>query len=256
MKRVRTGIVHVHTSYSNDCDDSLEELREFCLARGISWVALTDHAEDLTPAIFSEYLSRCAAVSDDRVNLIPGLEYRFAGFPGLHLLALGMSRWMEPKTPAEFILGARAAARMTIAAHPILFDYRLPDSVRQGIDAIEVWNATYNTRFLPDPRAVRMLLAERVRRPEIVGTVGLDQHDRRNDRETRVLIAADEPDALAALKAGRFTNRGKTMSFDSAVSLGPARLAGLTLARWLLDKAERVQHHVFSALATRRPMGG
>ncbi|MBC7790330.1 MAG: PHP domain-containing protein [Anaerolineae bacterium] len=244
------GIVHVHTSYSHDCRDSLEMLRAFCLARGIGWAALTDHAEDLTPAIFSEFVARCASISDDRVTLIPGLEYRFAGFPGLHLLALGQHRWMNPETPAEFIRQSHQASRFTIAAHPILYDYQLPDAVLDGIDAVEIWNATYNTRFLPDPRAIRLLHAARNRRPEIVGTAGLDQHDSRNDRETRVMISAGESDPLLALKEGRFRNVGKTMSFDSVATMNPARFAALTLARWLFDRIERA-HRLLPARAAR-----
>ncbi|HEU4564084.1 MAG TPA: PHP domain-containing protein [Gemmatimonadaceae bacterium] len=240
----RVGIIHVHSAYSHDGLDSLESLRDFALARGIAWVGLTDHAEDLDPARFDEMVSECEALSDQRVRLIPGLEYRFAGHTGLHLLALGLSRWIEPATPEAFVREARGAARFTIVAHPVLARYRIPAAVLDGIDAIEVWNAAYNTRFLPDPRAIRILHALRARRPEVVGTAGLDQHDARNDRETRVIVAEGEQDPLAALRAGRFVNVGRTMRFDPGVALPPSGLEALTAARWLLDRAERVQHHV------------
>ncbi|MGI9078334.1 MAG: PHP domain-containing protein [Gemmatimonadaceae bacterium] len=256
MTATRMGIVHVHTDYSHDGRDSLEMVRDFCLARGIGWVGLTDHAEDLTPETFEEFAGRCRTVSDDRVHLIPGLEFRFTGFPGLHLLALGLSRWIEPATPGEFIRETRATAGFTIVAHPILCDYRLPEVVSAGIDAIEVWNATYNTRFLPDPRAIRLLLATRAKRSEVVGIAGLDQHDSRNDRETRVIISADESDPLTALRAGRFVNAGKTMRFDATVSMRPVRLAALTAARWIFDRAERVQHHAVSAVTGQRSVRG
>ena len=246
------GIIHVHSDYSSDGRDSLETLRAFALARNISWIGLTDHAEDFTRERFAEYVEKCLRLSDHRVRLIPGLEYRFAGFTGLHLLALGLTRWMNPATPEDFIRETRLAAQLTIAAHPCLFDYQLPVAVADGIDAIEVWNASYNTRFLPDPRAIRLLHACRAKRTEIVGTAGLDQHDSRNDRETRVLVAADEMDPLGALKAGRFVNVGRTMRLDPAVSLARLQLVALTLARWSLYLVERVQHYVVSAFRKRR----
>ncbi len=249
----RIGIIHVHSDYSSDGKDSLETLRVFALARNISWIGLTDHAEDFTADRFAEYAERCLTLSDHSVRLIPGLEYRFAGFTGLHLLALGLTRWIQPGTPEEFIREARLAARFTIAAHPVLFDYQLPMSVAEGIDAIEVWNAAYNTRFLPDPKAIRLLHACRAKRPGVFGTAGLDQHDSRNDRETRVLVAAGEMDPLGALKAGRFVNVGRTMRLDPAVSLARFQLVALTLARWALTFVERVQHYSVSPFRKKRP---
>lgn len=242
----RTGIIHVHSNYSHDGVDSLPVLRESCLARKISFVGLTDHAEDLTPAIFDRYVEECRALSDDRLHLIPGLEYRFAGFAGLHLLALGLTRWITPRTPEEFLEEARTAAAFTIVAHPILATYRLPPAVQERIDALEVWNAAYNTRYLPDPTAVAVLHQLRQRRPSVVGVAGLDQHDSSNDRGTRVVIDG-EGDPLAALRAGRFLNVGLTMRFDPSVDWSPWRLAVFGMLRRVLDRVERLQERVVRA---------
>lgn len=241
MARTRVGVIHVHSSYSHDCLDSPEQLRDFARARGIAFVGLADHAEDFIPERFSEYVRHCRAVSDADVRIIPGLEYRFAGFPGMHLLALDLKQWIAPQTPNEFIVQTRGAAKLTIAAHPKLANYLLPQAVVDGIDAVEVWNASYDTRYLPDPRAIRLLHAIRQSRPEVVGTVGLDQHDCHNDRKARVVVDTVEPDPVAALKAGRFRNVGRTMAFSPTVEWDPARLGALSLARWALDHVESLQ---------------
>lgn len=253
--RERAGVVHVHSNYSHDGKDSLERLRGFAIERGIAFVGLTDHAEDLTPERFTEYMAKCRALSDGAVKLIPGLEYRFAGYTGLHLLALGLKKWIEPTTPAGFIEQTRGAASLTIVAHPVLARYRIPQEVLDGIDAIEVWNASYNTRYLPDPRAIRILHALRRRRPMVIGTAGLDQHDGRNDRETRVIVD-DFTEPLVALKAGRFTNRGRTMRFSSSASMSPLRLRTLEVTRWVFDRVERTQDRVARTLAARRLVAG
>ncbi len=184
----RLGVIHVHSDYSHDGRDSIEALHAFALARGIGFVGLTDHAEDFEPDRYEALQRHCEAVSDARVRIIAGLEYRFNGYSGLHLLALGLSRWIAPRTPADFMVQSRGVTGFTIVAHPVLPNYELPEEVRAGIDAIEVWNASYNTRYLPDPRAIRLLHDIRARRPEVVATAGLDQHDARNDRRTRVLL--------------------------------------------------------------------
>ena len=240
----RTGVVHLHSDYSHDGFDSLERLREVAIERSIGFVCLTDHAEDLDAELFGRYRKHCETLSDGTVRLIAGLEFRFAGHRGLHLLALGLHEWAEPASPEAFLAEAAPKAGFTIMAHPVYPDYQAPDCVLNGIDAIEVWNAAYNTRYLPDPKAIGMVRKVRRSRPELLGTAGLDQHDARNDREVRILLdPGAENDPLAALRAGRFTNVGRTMRFRPQMDWGPLRMAGLTLLRAGFDAVERAQHH-------------
>lgn len=234
------GIVHVHSDYSHDGRDSLADLRRFAQAHGLGFVALTDHAEDLDRERFERFVAECDATSGDGVTLIPGLEFRFAGLKGLHLLALGLTTWIEPVSPDEFIAMTHGVAGLTVAAHPVLPRYTYPASVLDGIDAIEVWNPAYNTRFLPDPRAIRLYHRILRRRPGVVAVAGLDQHDARNDRETRILTV-DDGDPLKAMREGRFRNAGRTMQFDARVRLGRARHAALWMGRGVLDIVEPVQ---------------
>ncbi len=246
------GIVHVHSSFSHDGRDTLEALRDVSRARGIGFVGLTDHAEDFDAALFGRYLGQCAALSTPQLLLIPGLEFRFVGYPGLHLLAFGLTRWIAPATPEEFVALTRDGCGLTMVAHPVLPDYRVPWEVRGAIDALEVWNAAYNTRYLPDPRAIRLLAEMRQSRPEIVGIAGLDQHDSRNDRETRVLLDRASDDPLAELRAGRFLNAGRTMRFSPHPDWGPGRLALLSTMRLGLDLVERTQERVVRAIRRAR----
>jgi hypothetical protein len=253
---VAVGALHVHSDYSHDGLDSLEAIRAFAWHRGIAFLGLTDHAEDFDRSRFDEYVGRCRAVSADGPLLLPGLEFRFSGYPGLHLLALGLTEWIEPATPADFIRQARGRAGFTVVAHPMLAKYRVPDEVCAGVDAIEVWNAAYNTRWLPDPKAIALLQRLRVHRPEVVGIAGLDQHDSSNDRETRVVLhRPDLVDPLAALRAGRFSNRGRSLAFGARPAWGPGRLAVLSGVRWVFDRLERVQDGVARRLSRSRPRG-
>lgn len=248
----RVGAVHVHTAYSHDGTDSLEQLAEWARGKGIAFVGLTDHAEDLDATMWDEYVAHCADVSDDTMRLIPGLEYRFKGYTGLHLLAFGLRKWIEPATPAEFVRLAGAHATFTAVAHPVLAKWRVPTEVRAGVDAVEVWNASYNTRYLPDPRSIEILRGIRETRPRVVAIAGLDQHDSSNDRETRVILDAPEADPLLALKGARFRNVGRTMGFDAHADLGPLRGGALRVARTVFDRVERTQEKVARALRAGR----
>jgi hypothetical protein len=240
------GVVHLHSAYSHDGRDSLQRLREWALARGLKFVGLTDHAEDFDEGRFAAYRQECASVSDSAVTLIPGLEFRFVGHTGLHLLALGLARWIAPATPAEFIAESKGVTGLTIAAHPMLFQYQAPAEVCSGIDAIEVWNASYNTRYLPDPRAIRLLHEIRRTRPEVVGVAGLDQHDAANDRRTRVIVDAAAADPLGEIRAGRFSNEGFGMRFGSWPA---STLPLLEAVRFVFDRVERTQERLAKRMA-------
>jgi hypothetical protein len=238
------GVVHVHSAWSHDSRDTLATLREFALARGLRFIGLTDHAEDFDEARFAAYRAECTQLSDAAVTLIPGLEFRFEGYTGLHLLALGLQQWIMPAKPADFIALTRGVTSLTIAAHPVLFKYQMPDEVKAGIDAIEVWNAKYNTRYLPDPRAIRLLQDLRRARPEVVGTVGLDQHDAANDRGTRVIVDAAAADPLAEIRAGRFQNKGVSLSFGPMLDWPAYGLPLLEATRFVFDRVERTQERL------------
>ena len=240
----RVGILHVHSEYSHDSRDSIESLRGYALERGIGFVGLTDHAEDLDADDYVELRRDCEACSDEQVRIFPGLEFRFPGFRGLHLLALNLREWIAPASPAEFVAMTCGTADLTISAHPVLYRYRMPDVVREGIDAVEVWNTGYNTRYLPDPKAIRLLAGIRRSRPEVVAIAGLDQHRAENDRGARVILHRDEAEPLVAIRAGGFTNVGVTMQFDAHATFGPIRLGGLSAARAGLDLVNAVHERV------------
>lgn len=247
----RVGIVHVHSTYSSDGHDSLDEVREFAAVRGIQWVALSDHAEDFTEEIFQHYVAECARLSDTHVRLYPGLEYRFPGFRGLHLLAFDLRRMITPATPSEFMTQAPGACALTVAAHPVLYRHTLPPDVADRIDAIEVWNASYNTRYLPDVDAIRLYRRLHRQRPELRALTGLDQHDASNDRELRVIVRGDaSASPFALIRDGNYRNVGRTLTLAPTIEWSAARVSMWRLVRWGYDRVERVQDRL--ALARRR----
>lgn len=243
------GAIHMHSDYSHDGLDSLETLRETCISRGIGWVGMTDHAEDMNQEVFREYQAHCASLSDETFRFIPGLEFRFAGFRGIHLFALDVREWMQPRTPDEFFDQAASSAQFTVLAHPILCGYTVPSIVLNRIHGIEIWNTNYNTRYLADPRAITLYHDVHARRPEVVATVGLDQHDSRDDRGVRTLIAPEDfIDPAVALRSGRFITAGRRTTFDARATLDTSALRKLRARRIALDTVNRVHDRVIRTL--------
>lgn len=242
------GAIHIHSDYSHDGKDPLEQLVDRSVQRGIQFLGMSEHAEDLIPEVWTEYKSHCAALSTSQIAVIPGLEFRFAGLKGVHLLALGLRDWIEPKTPDEFFEATKGNAILTVLAHPVLARYKIPQVVYDRIDAIEVWNGNYNTRHLPDPRSMQIVQTLRQTRPELVATVGLDQHDSSNDRELRLVLPAPTDDPLGEIKAGRHFNMGRTMRIDAHVSVPAAAMRKLTIRRRLFDIVEGMHERIMRGL--------
>ena len=229
------GALHVHSDYSHDGLDTLEAIHGWARASATGFVAMTEHAEDLDPGAWERYRAHCAAVSSEEARIIPGLEFRFPGHPGLHLLAMGLERWIEPASPAEFVRLASGAASFTVVAHPVLCHYVVPEEVRWGVNAVEIWNAQYNTRYLPDPRAIALFQEIGPQRADLVAVAGLDQHNSTNDRGVRVILPRSSRDPFATLRHGEFTNRGLTMRIRARPNWSRHRLAALRLVRSGLD---------------------
>lgn len=243
------GAIHMHSDYSHDGLDSLEMLRDACVARNIRWVGMTDHAEDLDAQSFAEYRAHCAALSDDALRFVPGLEFRFAGFRGVHLFAVGLNEWIQSGTFEDFFEQTRNVGCFIVLAHPVLCRYVIPQIVLDHIDAIEIWNTNYNTRYLADPKAIALFHDVHGVRASVVATVGLDQHDSRNDRGVRTLISSDDlANPVAALRAGRFTTVGRNASFDSTATIADFELRRLRIKRAALDTVNRLHDRVMFAV--------
>lgn len=238
------GAIHVHSSFSHDGRDSIAQISAWARAAGLSFVTITDHAEDFDRSTFEQLQAECAKHSDEHLALLAGLEFRFVGHPGFHLLACGLSQWIEPTTPEDFLRLARVHANLLIAAHPVIWRNSYPSSLLKQFDAIEVWNAVYNTRFLPDPGALRLLRSLRREGASTRAIVGLDQHDRTNDRGIRVAISATEVDPLAAIRGGRYSNIGVSMRFGPHAAWSPLRQIALEFARGVFDVVESLQDRI------------
>lgn len=237
------AVLHVHSDWSHDGKDSLSELAGFAQREGLRWVFLTDHAEDLTAATFQEYATACRAASTSAHQLVPGLEFRFEGFPGLHLLAIGLREWIDPRTPEDFCRAGAVHAEFLIMAHPLLAKYRVPEAVLAGLHAIEVWNAQYNTRYLPDGRAITLWQDARTRWPHLVASAGTDQHRLQVEGKLRIAIpGADSP--FAALRAGRYRNLGITGGFRATKEWSGLELGVLARLRSVIQRLKRWQRQM------------
>ena len=118
MTTIRVA-VHVHSEWSYDARWPLGELAEAFAKRRYDAVLMSEHDRGFDEARWQQYRQACADASDDRILLVPGMEYEDADSVvhvptwGEEMPYLGAAR----PTP-ELLHDAREAGGFCVFAHP------------------------------------------------------------------------------------------------------------------------------------------
>jgi PHP domain len=218
MKR---GVFHVHSVFS-DGEESLERLVEIFLQSGMSFAAVSDHAEVFDEIRMEEYLRVCKSLSDSRFLVIPGLEFALHG-GNIHILGYGITRRVRFGSMEQLVDGIHEQGGLAVLAHPPAGSINIIGSIIAKIDGIEVWNGRYDG--VHAPRADSFQLLRRVRRQNLktAAYCGVDLHKL---SQTRKLLYANvdaamltRSDIVTALQAGRFTFHGGNIAIPSSGDL-------------------------------------
>ncbi len=239
------GLFHIHSRFSSDGKLSLAELKAECLARGLQFMVVTDHAEDMVPAELQRYVSQCRALTDGDFLAVPGLEFRVPGNEDIHLLVAGWDSSPGNGPACEILAGAMSVRNgsLVVLAHPFKAKSCWPPHIEQALDGVEIWNASCDSRYLPDHRAVRAYLRFKSRNPGLVGIGGLDLHDRSGFRGVRVRVkgrCSGTADLIKRIRAGEFETAGPCLKVRSSPEYGNMALALLSAGRAALIAADRI----------------
>lgn len=219
------GVVHVHTEMSFDGTLSLSRIAELCRRRGLSFAAITDHAESMNSGLLDRLVDECTANSDSDLVLIPGLEHRYSS--SVHILALGQSKWVSASSTLGTLKLLASDGCLLIAAHPTS-PYDLPSELLEIMTAVEIWNVGRDTRLLPTTRQFPVYKKWAASYPNLYAIGGLDMH---KGSEWGCEVVLDPPceissdSVLRALKAGQFSTRSGLLTFGSRPSGGVKNLA-------------------------------
>lgn len=242
------GLFHVHSTFSSDGKLSLAELRSECLGKGLHFMVVTDHAEDFGPAELRRYVAECRALSGSNFLAVPGLEFRLPEKEDIHLLVAGWDNSLieTPEAPTSGILSAALGARngwLVVLAHPWKTRCSVPPEIEPALNGVEIWNASCDSRYLPDHRAIRTYIGMRSRNPALIGIGGLDLHDRSGFRGLRIRLRGacrDTAHLLSIIRSGDFETAGVCLKVRSSPEYGSTSLALLSAGRRFLDAADRL----------------
>ena len=236
---------HVHTDHSFDGESSVEELVRFCMENRFGFVCVTDHADLMDDESVLELVRECDAHSGGGVKIIPGLEYAFPQDEGVHLLCVGIREPVREKRIARAVDEVRRLGGLSIVAHPSRNGYRIPEEIVSAIDGIEVWNAAYDSRYLPDTGSLILWKSVRKKNPGVMAYTGQDMHAVRWFREVYLelhqVLPAEEVDLIEQLRAGRFRGKGRYASIEANASPSTDNLLALRMGRYFLGQADKLQ---------------
>jgi hypothetical protein len=237
------GLFHLHSDYSFDGKLSLEELKEECVRRKQNFMVVTEHAEDFDAEKLRRYLDHCRRLTDREFIVVPGLEFRMEGEREVHVLVVGAEALESAETPQGVMEKAQSenGRGLVVLAHPSRNGHYLPKDLEHRIHGIEIWNAAYDSRYLPDYWAIRLFRSLRKLNRNLVGFGGLDLHDRSGFRKLKLQMrhpCRTEAELLTRLKAGRFSIRGPYAGIDSVPDWGFAKMLLLKVGRKLLAGAD------------------
>ena len=225
--------MHVHSMLSYDGQHTLAELASFGRARGYSFIGMTDHSDTFDDDKMKLLVGECERLSDDRFLLIAGLE--FSCEHNLHLIGLGIRHFTSEKDPVALARFIRAQGGLAVVSHPSRYGYKIPPALVGEIDGIEVWNASNDSRFVPDGKVIDMWRGLRRHNRALAAFGGQDLHRITRQRHVRLLLGGDGGEltverVLARLRSGNFTISNRYLRIGGHRPPGWARRGVMT---WL-----------------------
>lgn len=239
------GIFHLHSTYSYDGKLALGEIKRQCLSRNLKFLLLTEHAEDFDAAKMEDFVSDCSKISDDGFLAVPGLEFIVDREHDIHLLAPGLSRLPEARDFNSVTAAVRQDGGFTVIAHPMRNNYYVAPEMIDKVDGVEIWNGTYDSRYLPNAGSFKLLERMKKVNPDLMAFGGLDMHDLPGFRDVTVTVpekcAKNREDLLRCIKDGKYFISNPYMIIDPDIKPGSMRLGLLAAARAGLHAADKAR---------------
>jgi predicted metal-dependent phosphoesterase TrpH len=165
---------HIHSTWSYDGKWTIPALAAEFSRRGYQVLMTTEHDRGFTEARRQEHRAACAAASNDKILVLPGIEYSDAA-NRVHVLVWGPVPFVGEEVPTfELLKAVKGANGVAVLAHPSrkemwrIFEPKWADYLL----GIEVWNRKTDG-WAPSQKALTL-----VEQTKVVPFVGMDFHDR------------------------------------------------------------------------------
>jgi len=245
MRTIRAA-AHVHSEWSYDAHWTLAELAAAFAKRGYDTILMAEHDRTFDESRWQEYRSACADASNDRITVVPGIEYEDAESV-THVPVWGADAFLGAGRPTlELLRAARDAGGFPVLAHLARRNAfaRYAHEWAPLLGAVEVWNRHY------DGVAPNLQAWELAEREGVQPFAALDFHTRRQFFPLGLLVEVEGPTTprsiADALDAGRFELRLQRLPLTRFRRGAPARAvqAGERLRRGARGPVRRLQRRL------------
>jgi predicted metal-dependent phosphoesterase TrpH len=237
------GYIHVHSNYSFDGKNSIEDLAEFFKAKAYRFICLTEHADDFNQAKMTSFVNECAKYSISSFTVVPGLEYRCGDL--VHLLGIGTTEYCSMNHPVDVARFIKQYGGIAVIAHPRGYEESLTDELLSVVDGIEIWSGQKDSRFFPHWKNLSTFRKLKCIYPNLLGLGGADLHSLGNYFPLDTMIKMPvEKFSLSGLTDGVSSIRGRywnlmcnsTFSLETILTLRIGRQI-LNITRKMVAKA-------------------
>ncbi|MDY6971067.1 MAG: PHP domain-containing protein [Thermodesulfobacteriota bacterium] len=208
--------MHIHTDYSYDGRDSLQDVAQLARRKGYSFLLLTEHNDVFDDEKMRRFVAECERLSTTDFTIIPGLEVN-CDF-GRHLLAIGIRKYIGMADPEKVIDKIKENGGLAIFPHPGLHQFRSFLDTASNLDGVEVWNSRYDSKFAPNPKSFSLLKNLRKENPGVFAYGGQDLHSVQELDDLCLRIELSRPsefEILHRLEKGRFEVVRRRMAIGS-----------------------------------------
>jgi PHP domain len=215
------GVLHVHSIFS-DGEETLEQIVATFKDAGMSFVAVSDHAEVFDEGRMRDYVAACASLSSSNFLVIPGLEFALKG-GSIHILGYGITKRVRAAQMDELVDGIHQAGGIAVLAHPPVGSINMIGAVRGKLDGIEVWNGRYDGVVAPRADSFQLFRKIRSSNVKIAAYGGIDLHKLGQARKPIYVDVKAErlerDDIVEALRGGFFTLHGGSLAIPASGNL-------------------------------------
>ena len=236
------GIVHVHSNYSYDGQHSLEEIAEMGKNRGYHFIGMSEHSDTFDEEKIARYVKECKNASTENCLIIPGIEFTCEN--NLHILGLGVRQYTSGKDPFQIARFIRQQGGVAVIAHPVRYHYQIPEGLAAVVDGIEVWNAGYDGRFVPNDLSLALLRNLKDHGGGLYAFGGQDLHQIIDHCHVQIAVLSDGAGAgeiLKSLKEGTFRIVNPYFKLDGRHEVSLLNLTRIAAARRIYEAAKRIR---------------
>jgi len=196
---------HIHSEWSYHATWPLRSIAKAFARRGFDLLLMAEHDRGFNEARWRSYQRACADASDERIRLVPGIEYEDPENI-VHVTVWGERTPFigESRPTLDVLRAARAEGAVAILAHPWRRDAfsRYRPEWAEFLTGVEVWNRQYDG-VAPSRNGMRF-----AERESLAPFASLDFHTRRQFFPLAMRLDVEGPvDTTAiirALEARRF----------------------------------------------------